>query len=87
MKLLHTCAITLLTSPRLYNLDNDIGEKNDVAAQNPEVVKRLQELIAKMGADLGIDKSNKKNAAPGVRPAGRVNNPQPLLLPGKKPTN
>jgi len=74
-------------SPRLYNLDQDIGEKTDVAAQHPDVMKRLQDLIAKMDADLGIDKSNKKNAAPGVRPAGHVDNPQPLLLPGRTPTN
>lgn len=74
-------------SPRLYNLDQDIGEKTDVAAQHPDVVKRLQELIAKMDADLGIDKSNKKNVAPGVRPAGRVDNPQPLLLPSKTTNN
>lgn len=40
-----------------------------------------------MDADLGIDKGNKKNAAPGVRPAGHVNNPQPLLLTGKASTN
>jgi arylsulfatase A len=74
-------------SPRLYNLDQDIGEKTDVAAQHPDVVKRLQDLIAKMDADLGIDKGKKKNAAPGLRPAGRVDNPQPLVLPGKTRTN
>ena len=74
-------------APHLYNLDQDIGEKSDVAAQHPDVVKRLQDLIARMDADLGIEKGTKKNAAPGVRPAGRVDNPQPLLLPGKTPSN
>lgn len=68
-------------SPRLYNLDQDIGERTDVAAQHPDVVKRLQDLIAKMDADLGSDKG-KKAPASGVRPAGRVANPKPLLLPG-----
>ncbi len=66
-------------TPRLYNLDNDIGETTDVAAQHPDVVKRLQELITKMAADLGMEKANKKNSAPGVRPAGNVDNPKPLL--------
>jgi hypothetical protein len=47
----------------------------------------LQDLIAKMDADLGIEKGAKKNAAPGVRPSGRVDNPQPLLLPGKTAPN
>lgn len=75
------------TAPRLYNLDNDIGETSDVASQHPDVVKRLQGLIAKMGADLGLEKANKKNRAPGVREAGQVKNPQPLLLTGKAATN
>ncbi|HEY1788794.1 MAG TPA: sulfatase [Verrucomicrobiae bacterium] len=62
--------------PRLYNLDIDIGEKNDVASENPEVVARLQGLIRRMDADLG------RNAnGPGVRPPGRVAHPQ-LLLKG-----
>ncbi len=61
--------------PRLYNLDLDIGERTDVSAQNPEVVKHLQELVAKMDADLGSVKSG-----PGVRPPGRVEHPKPLLL-------
>ncbi len=62
-------------TPKLYNLETDTGETTDVAAKHPEVVKRLQELAAKMDADLGINKQG-----PGVRPPGRVANPQPLLL-------
>ena len=59
--------------PTLYNLDTDIGETTNVAAQNPDVVKRLQGCIAKMGADLGVDKPG-----PGVRRSGRVSKPKPL---------
>lgn len=66
-------------APRLYNLDADIGETNDVAAQNPDVVKRLQKLIDLMAADLGMEKTNNKNRTPGVRAAGQVNDPVPLL--------
>jgi len=62
------------TGPRLYNLDNDIGELNDEAAQNPDVVARLQGFVRQMGADLGLN-----GEGPGVRPPDRVANPQPLL--------
>ncbi|MDZ4849943.1 MAG: sulfatase [Pirellulaceae bacterium] len=66
-------------APRLYNLDADIGETKDVAAQHPDVVKRLQKLIDLMAADLGMEKTNNKNRTPGVRAAGQVNDPVPLL--------
>jgi arylsulfatase A-like enzyme len=61
-------------TPALYNLNDDIGETTDVAAQHPEVVKRLQDLAARMDADLGATK-----AGPGVRPPGKVEHPKPLL--------
>ncbi|MGH7980654.1 MAG: sulfatase family protein, partial [Limisphaerales bacterium] len=60
--------------PRLYNLDNDIGERTNVAAGNPEVVSRLQDLIRQMDGDLG-----RITNGPGVRPPGRVAHPQMLL--------
>ncbi len=62
-------------TPKLYNLDTDLAEKTDVAAMNPDVVKRLQEYVTKMDVDLGVAKQG-----PGVRPPGRVQRPQPLLL-------
>ena len=62
-------------TPTLYNLDDDIGERNDVADQHPEVVKRLQEFAAKMDADLGA-----RGIGPGVRLPGRDPSPKPLLL-------
>lgn len=61
-------------TPALYNLDADIGETTDVAAQHPDVLKRLQEYVAKMDADLGI-----KGAGPGVRPCGHVTDPKTLV--------
>jgi len=60
--------------PQLFNLAEDIGETKNVAAQNPEVVKRLQALAQTMANDLGLD-----DIGPGCRPLGRVTNPQPLI--------
>jgi arylsulfatase A-like enzyme len=61
--------------PRLYNLDDDIGEKTDVSAEHADVVKRLQDLAARMDADLGAARQG-----PGVRPPARAREPRPLLL-------
>jgi hypothetical protein len=30
----------------LYNLDQDLGEKHDVSAEHPEIVKTLKEFIS-----------------------------------------
>ncbi len=62
-------------TPKLFNLDADIGETTDVAAQHPDVVERLQGYIRQMDGDLGVT-----GRGPGVRPSGVVNQPQPLLL-------
>jgi len=37
--------------PQLYNLKDDIGERNNVAAQNPEKVKELHDLLNKIRTD------------------------------------
>jgi hypothetical protein len=62
-----------LDHPRLYHLDQEIGEQTDVAAANPEVVNRLRTLAVKMAAELGDGKPG-----PEVREAGRVENPVTL---------
>jgi arylsulfatase A-like enzyme len=53
---------------QLYNLEADIGETKNVAAQYPEVVKRLGDLLAECRADLG-DPTN-------CRPVGKSADPQ-----------
>lgn len=68
--------------PRLYNLDQEIGEMTDVAANHPDVVKRLQTLAQRMDSDLGVEKKG-----PGVRPPGRVEKPIGLWLPGAEPSS
>lgn len=64
---------------RLYNLDNDIGEKTNVADANPEVVKKLSSLAVKITEELG-DGTGK---GPGVRPPGIVEKPE-FLYPVKE---
>jgi arylsulfatase A-like enzyme len=61
---------------QLYNLDTDIGEAKNVAAANPDMVKKLRALADAMKDDLGLD-----GIGPGVRAPGRVANPQPFILP------
>jgi arylsulfatase A len=60
--------------PKLFDLKDDIGECRDVAADHPAVVKKLEGLMAAMEPDLGLD-----GPAPGSRPLGRVEKPQPLI--------
>jgi arylsulfatase A len=66
--------------PMLFNLDAEISEQTDVAAKHPDVMKRLQQLISEMDGDLGVT-----NAGPGIRSAGRIENPTGLWLPGQMP--
>jgi arylsulfatase A-like enzyme len=59
-------------APRLYNLDEEIGERTDLADRHPDIVARLRALAAKMNAEVG-------GAAPAARrPAGEVAQPQTL---------
>ncbi|MBI5834769.1 MAG: sulfatase-like hydrolase/transferase [Armatimonadetes bacterium] len=62
-----------LEQPRLYNLDKDLGERTDVAADQAEVVTRLRALAVAMAAELGDGKPG-----PAVRPAGHVDHPRTL---------
>ena len=51
---------------RLYDLDAEIGEQTDVAAQHPEVVAKLKALADKMAAEIGGKEPSAR------RPAGEV---------------
>ncbi len=64
-------------TPRLYNLEAEIGEKTNVADSHPEIVAKLTELANKMDAEIG-------GANPTARrPAGKVTNPT-LLYPAER---
>ncbi len=60
----------------LYNLVDDLGETTDVSADHPEVVARLEALAETARADLGDSRLDRQGS--GVRPIGRVDDPQPL---------
>lgn len=65
-------------NPRLYNLDDDIGERVNVAGQHPDIVARLKALADAKAAELcGKD-------APGRRPAGTVDRKAEMLYPSHK---
>jgi arylsulfatase A-like enzyme len=57
----------------LYDLEQDIGEQRNVAAQNPEVVKRLQALAETMRSDLGDSLTARE--ASRARAAGKYTKP------------
>jgi len=64
------------TPLQLYDLKADIGETNNVAAEHPDVVKRLLTLAERAREDLGdVNRKGK-----GQRPAGWVKSPKPLLF-------
>jgi arylsulfatase A-like enzyme len=60
----------------LYNLEKDLGETRNVAADHPDIVADLEARAAAMRQDIG----DAATAAPGrnCRPVGRVANPKPL---------
>jgi len=61
----------------LYNLDDDLGEENNLAGQFPEKVKTMQAKLDK----------HKQSIKANVRPAAFVEDPKPILAdPGELPT-
>jgi arylsulfatase A-like enzyme len=60
----------------LYDLESDLGETTNVAAQHPDVVAALEKRIEACRADLGDEA--KGIAGTGCRAVGRVDDPKPL---------
>jgi arylsulfatase A len=56
--------------PALFDLENDIGEQDDVSARHPAVVERLMALAGRMRQDLGD--SAKKMPGQNRRPPGHL---------------
>jgi len=63
--------------PQLFDLESDIGETENVAAEHPDVVDRLMRLAEDARQDLGDGKKKGQNQ----RPAGRVRSPRGLTDP------
>jgi arylsulfatase A-like enzyme len=68
-------------APRLYNLDDDIGERSDVAAKHPDIVTQLKALADKMSAEIGGDHPTAR------RPAGEVAKPTTLYPVAREAAN
>jgi arylsulfatase A-like enzyme len=75
-KLTNLRAATANSAARLYDLASDIGETTNVAAANPEVVRRLEQLAEQARQDLG----DRDRTGTHERPVGRVETPKPQLL-------
>jgi arylsulfatase A len=65
-------------APRLYNLDEEIGERTNLAGANPEIVAKLTALAEKMNAEIGGSNPTAR------RPAGKAEKPT-LLYPAEAP--
>jgi arylsulfatase A-like enzyme len=59
-------------NPRLYNLDTEISEQTNLAAQHPDIVAKLQALATQMESEIGGKEPKARRAA------GEVANPQTL---------
>jgi arylsulfatase A len=59
--------------PRLYNLDDDIGERVDVAVAHPDVSERLRGLAERTRGELAGPHATAR------RPAGRIDHPTTLF--------
>ncbi|OPZ82959.1 MAG: Arylsulfatase [bacterium ADurb.Bin429] len=63
-------------TPELYNLETDIGETTNIAADHPKIVADLQARLDACRRDLGDSRAGVVGTA--CRPVGRVENPAPL---------
>jgi arylsulfatase A len=63
-----------LAKTELYNLDSDIGEATNVAAENAAIVEKIKALAEQTKDDLGLE-----GVGPGCRPLGSYKDPQPLI--------
>jgi arylsulfatase A len=62
---------------QLYDLDADIGERNDLAAQHPDIVNELN----------GLLDAHAEKVAAATRPAGHVDDAKPIISePGDLPS-
>jgi arylsulfatase A len=69
-----------LQNGELYNLEEDVGESNDVSANNKELVQQLYLLADEMDNDLGKGGPSRfEGVGPGCRPLGQVPDAKPII--------
>jgi arylsulfatase len=59
-----------VTEPELYNLESDPGESNNIAADNPAILRRLLAFAEQARGELGDSLTRRQGT--GVRPAGNL---------------
>ena len=69
---------------RLYNLKDDLGERNDLAAAQPDRVKQLDALIEQFLTDT---KAVTPKPNPAYDPKAKVPPVKPKKIPAKKPVS
>ncbi len=76
----------LLAAPELYDLEADLGEKNNVAAAHPEIVARLTARVREFDAALQRDPRPRQFVAGPPPPApGTVRTAETDLTPSRSP--
>ena len=66
---------TTASQQQLFDVCHDVHEDREASAKNPEVVRRLRALVEEIRMEIG----DGERPGRGQRPAGRVENPKPLL--------
>lgn len=69
----------LFYSGQLYNLEDDIGEENDVSQQNPEIVSILNGYLEMIRKDIGDARLGIKGE--NIRPAGKKTENLKFIIP------
>ncbi len=64
----------ILKSGHLFDLKNDLGEQNNIAALHPDVVTKIRTIANGIDDDLGLT-----GIGPGCRALGNVTDPRPLI--------
>lgn len=65
------------TPPRLFDLEVDLSETSNLVEKRPDIVQRLTKYAEQAREDLG----DAGRAGEGQRPAGKIENPKPQVLP------
>ncbi len=74
-KIVNNARKTARVRAQLFNVVDDVHEDREMSAQQPQVVQRLMAMAEKIREEIG----DGERPGRGQRPAGRVENPKPLV--------